>query len=77
MSKLYWQSDVYLLATVLSGVYVFVSVLSGVGAEELEGSGEESVAQLVVTWLEDALQERKFQCFTENVSTIRSHCHVK
>ena len=41
---------------------------SGVGSEELSECGEESVAQLVIEWLQRALQEQKFQVFTEDVS---------
>ena len=49
-------------------VVVVVVVVVGVGVEEMSEGREKNLTQMVVAWLQEALQERNFETFTEDVS---------
>jgi len=48
--------------------------VSGVTGDELKDHGERHLANMVVTWLEQAQQERNFQTLCEDVSAL---CLIK
>lgn len=49
-----------------------VVVVLGVGVEEMSEGREKNLTQMVVAWLQEALQERNFETFTEDVSSLHT-----